>query len=243
MPREGTSDPRERPVRVLDLFCGAGGASKGYAAAGFEVVGVDEKPQPNYPFEFHQCDALLAIEEVVGRWWPFDAIAASPPCQASSAGRHMPGAHDHVDLIPRVRERLIATGLPYVIENVVGAALRDPITLCAAAFGLGADGHDLARHRLFEVNFPVMAPPCAHGGRPVIGIYGDRAKTSRGPSLAARSSRWSRPESLAVGGEAMGIDWMTWRELREAIPPAYTEHIGGYLMAEVARREEARDAA
>lgn len=210
--------------RLLDLFCCAGGAATGYHRAGFEVVGVDIRPQPNYPFEFHQADALT---------FPFDgfaAIHASPPCQASSAGRHMPGAHEHVDLIGAVRERLLGAGLPFVIENVVGAPLRDPITLCAASFGLGADGHDLARHRLFEVNFPIMALPCAHGGRPVIGVYGDRAKTSRGANLSIRSSRWSRPESLAVGGEAMGIDWMTWKELREAIPPAFTEHIGTYLV-------------
>jgi DNA (cytosine-5)-methyltransferase 1 len=145
----------------------------------------------------------------------------------------MPGSRDrdHEALIEPVRGLLDEIGLPYVIENVVGAPLKNAIVLCGASFGLRADGHDLARHRLFETNWPMgLVPPCAHGSSPVIGIYGDRAKTSRGATLTIRSSRWSRPESLEVGGLAMGIDWMTWAELREAIPPAYTEFIGEHLL-------------
>jgi DNA (cytosine-5)-methyltransferase 1 len=209
---------------------------------------VDIEPQPRYPFEFHREDALRVLGHIARHWageptaWAFGhefhAIHASPPCRASSAGRHMPGAGEHVDLIGATRERLAASGLPYVIENVVGAALVNPALICGTSLGLAADGHHLARHRLFETSWPMplfSLPPCCCGGRPVLGIYGDRAKTSRGASLAERSSRWSRPESLAVGGEAMGIDWMTWRELREAIPPAYTELIGHQLMQHIAR--------
>jgi DNA (cytosine-5)-methyltransferase 1 len=223
--------------RLLDLFCGAGGAGKGYADAGFEVVGVDITYQPNYPFEFIEADALTYLEHAwVGA--NFEAVHASPPCQARSAGRHMPRTGEHEDLIPETRRLLEHHDLPYVIENVIGAALVGPTMVCGTSLGLGADGHHLARHRLFETNWPMplfTVPPCCCGGRPVLGIYGDRAKTSRGASLAERSSRWSRPESLAVGGEAMGIDWMTWRELREAIPPAYTELIGHQLMQHIAR--------
>jgi DNA (cytosine-5)-methyltransferase 1 len=140
-------------------------------------------------------------------------------------------------LIGRTREGLIRVGLPYVIENVVGAPLRGAVEICGASLGLGTAGFALARHRLFECSFALMVPPCAHGSREVIGIYGDKAKRSRGVSLTARSL--ARPLSLELGREAMGIDWMIWRELRQAIPPAYTEHIGGYLMAEINARAAA----
>jgi DNA (cytosine-5)-methyltransferase 1 len=223
--------------RLLDLFAGAGGAAVGYHRAGFEVVGVDVEPQPNYPFEFVQADALTF--DLAG----FDAAHASPPCQVSSAGRHMPGSGEHVDSIAATRELLDSAGLPYVIENVVGAALLNPTPICGTSLGLGADGHDLARHRLFETNWPMAlfsVPPCCCGGRPVIGIYGDRAKTSRGVTLTERSSRWSRPSGLLAGSEAMDIDWMTWRELTQAIPPAFTELIGTQLIQHI--RTESRAA-
>lgn len=206
----------------------------GYHRAGFEVIGVDINSQPHYPFEFHQADAL----DCAPLAWAhemFDAIHASPPCQAYSAGAVMPGARgDHPMLIEPVRAALRASGLPYVIENVPGSLLTGAVELCGASFALRTGIFDLARHRLFECSFPVMVPPCAHGSREVIGIYGDKAKRSRGATLALRSM--ARPESLVMGSEAMGIDWMTWKELREAIPPAYTEHIGGYLMAEIQAR-------
>lgn len=226
-------------LRLLDLFSGAGGCARGFQRSGFYVVGVDINPQPNYAGdEFHQADALDVLRLLLsGGTWEgyvladFVAIHASPPCQAYSASQSMPGSGKHEALIEPTRDLLDRTGLPYIIENVVGAPLRDAVVLCGAAFGLRADGHDLARHRLFETNWPMgLVPPCAHGSAPVIGIYGDRAKTSRGATLAIRSSRWSRPQSLAVGGEAMGIDWMTWRELREAIPPVFAEFIGEHLM-------------
>jgi DNA (cytosine-5)-methyltransferase 1 len=224
--------------RLLDLFSGAGGCAVGYHRAGFDVVGVDRVDQPRYPFEFVKADALDFLSRLLAGSGPaemalgdFDAVAASPPCQAHTALKVMPNAREHADLVAPTRELLMATGLPYVIENVPGAPLRNPVTICGAAFGLGTDaGHDLARHRLFETNFPVMVPPCAHGTRRVLGIYGDHARDSR-RARRMNEGQYSRPDSLRLGREAMGIDWMTWRELVQAIPPAYTEHIGSYLMA------------
>src|SRR5512139_314282 len=146
--------------RILDLFCGAGGAAVGYHRAGFDVVGVDINPQPNYPFEFVQADALWALQQLqVGSLLDyhlsdFDAIHASPPCQRYSTATKRNGTElEHPDLIGPTRELLQATGLPYVIENVVGAPLRDSILLCGSWFALGADGYRLKRHRLFETSW------------------------------------------------------------------------------------------
>ena len=139
--------------RLLDLFCGAGGAAMGYHRAGFTVVGVDINPQRHYPFEFHQADALEF--DVSG----FDAIHASPPCQAFTAYKRRPNhVGDYPDLIWPTRQKLIASGVPYVIENIPKAPLLNPITLCGSSFGL-----DVRRHRLFESNVPLLAPPCDHG--------------------------------------------------------------------------------
>jgi DNA (cytosine-5)-methyltransferase 1 len=234
--------------RLLDLFCGAGGCTKGYQRAGFYVVGVDIEPQPNYcGDEFVQGDALEVLETWLSfgmdeeRW--FDAIHASPPCQAYSTMRAMPNAGQHPDLVEPTRTLVRTTGLPYVIENVVGAPLHEPVTICGAALGLSTTTHDLARHRLFECSFPVMVPPCAHGGRPVVGFYGDHVRDARRlpgekdrrlPDMAVR-----RAEKLEWVERAMGIDWMTWSEAVNAIPPAYTEHIGHYLMAEINARQAA----
>jgi hypothetical protein len=208
--------------RLLDLFCGAGGAAMGYHRAGFEVVGVDINPQPHYPFEFHQADAMTYPLE------GFDAIHASPPCQKFSITANLARAQgkkaSEVDLLTPIRPLLEATGLPYVIENVKGAPLRDPLTLCGSTFGLG-----VRRHRLFESNIAFLGSgPCRHQeqGRP-IGIYysiGD--EIPQGGKTAA---------SLEEGQAAMGIDWMTWKELKEAIPPAYTEWIGRQLLAAIGR--------
>lgn len=228
--------------RLLDLFCGAGGCAKGYQRAGFYVVGVDVKPQPNYcGDEFHQEDALDVLRRIVDGIQghgplvtdPPAAIHASPPCQAHSAMNVMWNAGDHQDLVGVTRDLLLATGLPYVIENVPGAPLRDPVTVCGAGLGLGTESHMLARHRLFECSFPVMVPPCAHGSRPTIGIYGDHAFDRRRQpgGHPDRGMQFGAEHGLELAQRAMGIDWMNWREITQAIPPAYTEHIGGYLMA------------
>jgi DNA (cytosine-5)-methyltransferase 1 len=206
--------------RLLDLFCGAGGCSVGYARAGFEVVGVDINPQPRYPFEFHQADALTFPLD------GFDAIHASPPCQAHSDLRHMWNAKQHEDLVAVTRDRLHASGLPYVIENVEGAPLRQPLILCGTSFALGASRAELRRHRLFEVNWPIatLLPPCGHGRFPrVIGVYGGHGRDRR------RATN-TQDFSVAERREAMGIDWMSSDELSQAIPPAYTQFIGEQLV-------------
>lgn len=202
--------------RLLDLFCGAGGASMGYHRAGFEVVGVDQISQPNYPFTFHEADALTF--DVDG----FDAIHASPPCQSFSAYRRKGhGVGDgYLNLIPATRQKLQAAGVPYIIENVPKAPLKDPIQLCGSSFGL-----DVRRHRLFESNVEMMPPKCDHAWQ-----------TPRFPPATNRINLRSTVEvgvwriPLAVQQKAMGIDWMTVKELSQAIPPAYTEWVGKRLI-------------
>ena len=207
----------------------------GYHRAGFEVVGVDIKKQPRYPFEFHQADAL---EYLAQYWREFDAIHASPPCQFATELRSLHGGREYVNWIPQTRALLQESGKPYVIENVEGAKahLQSPIMLCGTMFGLGVGDADLWRHRLFEVNWPfVLTPPCQHGRR-VIGIYGGHGRDRRVISVVGhaggRSTRRAENGfSCAERNEAMGIDWMTQAELSQAIPPAYTEYIGGWLAA------------
>jgi DNA (cytosine-5)-methyltransferase 1 len=213
--------------RLLDLFSGAGGAAMGYRRAGFEIVGVDIKPQPRYPFEFIQADALAVLR---GGPWVADgwaAIHASPPCQAYTTLRHRTRG-EYADLIGIVREELIATGLPYVIENVEGAPLRNPLRLCGSSFGLGVNGRELRRHRRFETSFPVMAPPCQHV-KEVVGVYG----TGGGGQM----TRGFKARGVVEAREALGTPWMTLAECAQAVPPAMTEHIGHYLVAEINARK------
>lgn len=213
--------------RLLDIGCGAGGGAMGYHRVGFEVVGLDIRPQPNYPFEFYEADALhvLANDELwVGE---FDAIHASWPCQFASDLRHRTG-REYPDLVTPGRELMRIYEAPYVIENVPGAPLENPITLCGSSFGLGANGRQLRRHRLFECSFPVMAPPCQHRGQP-IGVYG-----TGGGGQMTRGYKGT-PEEYR---EAMGIDWATRAEIAQAIPPAYTEFVGAFLLTEVLARRE-----
>lgn len=219
-----------RRPRLLDLCCKAGGAGKGYADAGFEVVGVDRDPQPRYPFAFRQADMFDLEDDFLAG---FDAIHASPTCQGYTELRHAPGTKEHPRLIGEVRTMLIATGKPYIIENVRAAAwdMRDPITLQGDMFGLGAQGCRLLRERLFEVSFPVgPLPAIIASDLPVIGIYGGHARR-RAARAGGRGTRdvWEGGHQAAAS-EAMGIDWMTLSELSEAIPPAYTRFVGSRLM-------------
>ena len=215
-------------MRALDLFCGAGGASVGLHRAGFEVVGVDIKDQPRYPFEFVRADALNVTRWLgVSAWSPgFDFVWASPPCQRYSDLAYRNGnADEHPDLIEQTRELLKGIGLPYVIENVEGAPLSDPVTICGTALGLGVVGWRLRRHRCFEANFPIEVPPCACAGdsRPVIDVSG--GGPTHAPRLDGAGGRTYKGTIEQKRG-AMGIDWMTGAEIVEAIPPAYAELIG-----------------
>lgn len=208
--------------RALDLFCCAGGASVGLHRAGFDVVGVDIDPQPRYPFEFVQADALTFPLD------GFDFVWASPPCQGYTAMRHAPGTKGAPRLIGAVRELLTATDALWCIENVEGAAAEmvDPVTLCGSMFGLGAQGCQLRRHRMFETNFPLQQPACRHDDRPVIGVYGGHARR-RSAKAGGRKTRdvWVGGHRAAAA-EAMGMDWATLAEMSEAIPPAYAAYVG-----------------
>lgn len=225
--------------RLLDLFSGAGGCAVGYHRAGFDVVGVDIKPQPRYPFEFIQGDALEVLEGLIGNC-RFDAIHASPPCQAYSVANNIHGRTDHPELIAATRELLKEVGLPYVIENVEGARahMHNPVTVCGRALGLG-----VKRHRLFECSFPVMVHPCPHGHPgDWVSVFGHTV-LSRGHVVgkAKGGGNTIKRRHLGTdrGREAMNIPWMTRDELSEAVPPDYTEHIGHYLMSAVRMREAA----
>lgn len=214
-------------LRALDLFCCAGGASMGLHLAGFEVVGVDIRPQPRYPFTFFQGDALKFPLD------GFDFIWASPPCQGYTELRHAPGTKGAPQLIDAVRDRLSALSIPWVIENVEAAkwAMRDPVMLCGSMFGLGAQGCQLQRHRLFEGNFFIPQGDCQHGPEPVIGVYGGHAR-KRSAKAGGRGTRdvWEGGHKAAAS-EAMNMDWATLAEMSEAIPPAYAEFIGAAAVA------------
>lgn len=232
--------------RLLDLFCCAGGAAMGYHRAGFDVVGVDIKPQPRYPFEFIQADARNLVFRI-GLRWPyvrsplfvhingvgdigeFDAFHASPPCQKhSDLAKRNGNADAWPCFIDPIRAKLKWSGLPYVIENVEGAPLIEPAMLCGTMFGLR-----VIRHRLFETNFPLLAPP--HGKHPLVYTM-DKRKAHYG-----KLNEWASPVQVTGGGncskaaaaDAMGIDWMTKNELNEAIPPAYTQWIGEQLLSQL----------
>lgn len=225
-----------QPV-LLDLFCGAGGAAMGYHRAGWKVVGVDINPQPNYPFEFCQEDAMAILENGWDQLWGYgmfhpSAIHASPPCQGytqlAAVNAKLGRKQRHEKLIAETRALLSMSDLPYVIENVVGAPLMNPVRVCGTSFGL-----PVRRHRLFESNTSLVGRSCEHhrfteprywtGWRPngekrlstVVQVYGNAGGKHEWPA-------------------AMGIDWMTYDEIAEAVPPAYTEWIGSQLLSQLA---------
>jgi DNA (cytosine-5)-methyltransferase 1 len=211
--------------RLLDLFCGAGGAGWGYHLAGFDVVGVDIAPQPHYPLPFHQADALT---------FPlhgFDVVHASPPCQGYStmSNRRGTGAAlwggDTARLIDTMRERL--AGRPHVIENVMGARpfMPDAMTLHGGMFGLR-----VYRPRLFEVWPDIEAPAKAPRPEDPLAIYGRCQRlTPRYVWTRADGSKQRQP-TTEEAREAMGMPWADWAGLRQAVPPAYTEHLGRQLL-------------
>lgn len=213
--------------RILDIFCGVGGAAVGYAAAGFDVVGVDIDRQPDYPFEFRMADAL---ETLLNRRFvqQFDVIHASPPCQASSnLTRGTNKGRQYPQLIPATRELLNLTGLPYIIENVQGAQIRRDLTLCGEMFGL-----DVIRHRYFEVaGLQVHQPQhIKHRGR----VRGWRHGTYYdGPYFAVYGDGGGKG-TVRQWQQAMGIDWTHSRySIAEAIPPAFSHHIGGQILPQL----------
>jgi DNA (cytosine-5)-methyltransferase 1 len=216
--------------KLLDLFCGAGGAAMGYYRAGFDVTGIDISPQPHYPFQFIQADAMTYPLD------GYDCYHASPPCQHYSiaCARWRTIGYEYPDLIDSVRNKLLTTKKFYIIENVTGARkkLKDAFKLCGLQFGL-----KVCRHRWFETNFPIMWPvhencsgavtnkiaindPCGHG----MPGHTYRALTVADHGGNSQSFKYQDWE------EAMGIDWMNKKELTQAIPPAYTEYIGKYLI-------------
>jgi DNA (cytosine-5)-methyltransferase 1 len=211
-------------VNALDLFCCAGGATRGLQQAGFHVVGVDLSTRPNYCGNmFVQADALEYL--ATANLDRFDFIWASPPCQKFTSMRHAPGTKTHRDLIAPTRALLERSGKPFVIENVVGAPLVNPVTLCGTMFRLQApDGASLRRHRLFESSFPLSAPcACRHAG-PVIGIYGTHVRDRRRPAGLNHSSGSNRPWEHAFIAMGVPVGAMTLAELSEAIPPAYARY-------------------
>jgi DNA (cytosine-5)-methyltransferase 1 len=220
--------------RLLDLFAGAGGAAMGYARAGFEIVGVDIEPQPNYPFTFVQGDAL---DYVVTHGREYEAIHASPPCQRfSDLAKRNGNADDWPDLIEPTRHALAYSGRPWVIENVEGAPLRDPAVLCGTMFA----GLRVIRHRLFETSFPMNVP--THPRHPLVFTH-DKRKAHYGKldqDSAFVQVTGGGNATVANKGDAMGIDWMTGSELNEAIPPAYAEWVGGWLLNAIRRERIAR---
>lgn len=216
-----------KPI-LADLFCCAGGAGVGYARAGFDVFGVDLAPQPDYPFEFYQWDAIKALERMLDNGANVAAIHASPPCQASSAlTKGTNKGKEYPQLIPRVRELLAQFDVPTIIENVQGSDLRRDLTLCGEMFGLG-----VIRHRYFEISgFEVQQPAhVPHRGRVAGWRHGEWFD---GPYFAVYGDGGGKG-SVAQWQEAMGIDWTSDRKsIAEAIPPAYTEFIGHQLMSQL----------
>lgn len=205
--------------RLADLYCGAGGSAVGLHQVGFQVIGFDLQPQPRYPFEFHQLDALQVSLE------GFDAVWASPPCQKYTRMLLPSQRTTHIDLVAPTRDLLAASGLPYIIENVVGAPLKDTILLCGQMFGLR-----VFRHRLFESNVFLWAPPHQrHQGHTSTGSLAAYHTFEKGSRITVAGHAFR----LRDGAAAMGIDWMNRAELAQAVPPCYSEFLGRQLVTTV----------
>jgi DNA (cytosine-5)-methyltransferase 1 len=218
--------------RLLDLYCAAGGAAMGYYRAGFDVVGIDINPQPHYPFEFIQADCLSFTDFVFLR--SFDAIHASPPCQkytrkSANWGRERKHFIEHPDLIEPTREMLEESGLPYVLENVMGAPMRCDAMLCGTMFGLR-----IIKHRQFETNFPLdcLLPPCDHSD-----VY--NPWSGKGRSAREHREAQGTPWIPQCGGASRKAGYTG--DLNNAIPPAFTQWIGEQLIAHI--QSEKREAA
>lgn len=210
-----------KPV-LLDLFCGAGGAAMGYHRAGFDVIGVDINPQPRYPFEFYQDDAIAYLQDQYHEHNRFTAIHASPPCQDHSTLKSMPTYQTHgtAELLAKTRDLLNRSSLSWVIENVPGSPMRADYKLCGCMFGLPG----LRRERWFETSWNGydLRPPCTHLDDTItVAGHPGGSSTRDGTRGYGSTDDWKA---------AMGIDWMTGKELAQAIPPAYTEYIGQRLI-------------
>lgn len=218
-----------KPPKLLDLFCGAGGASTGYHRAGFDVTGVDIALQPNYPFRHVRINALNAELS------HYDAIHTSPPCQGYcwSTAKARNKGKTYPDLIEPVRKLLIESGKPYVIENVPTAPLINPTYLEGTMFGL-----NVIRRRCFETNWWLPQPMYIKRKNPIM------QQSKRDPRTFIQKSAYCSVAGNGADGwscrhvdwaEAMGINWMTREEIKQAIPPKYTEYIGRYLMGMIHR--------
>lgn len=210
-------------MRCLDLFCGAGGAGMGYHRAGFEVVGWDIEHHKDYPFEHHVGDALDVLADV-DYVRGFHLVHLSPPCQFYTNAAKIQ-KQSHPDLVGPVRGLVVSAGVPYIIENVPGSPLIDPVMLCGSMF----PGLRTYRHRLFESNLPLAAPP--HPGH-----MAPTTKMGRPPKDGEFMHVVGNFSGVAAAREAMGISWMKRDDLRESIPPAYTEHLGRQVLDQLAAR-------
>lgn len=211
-------------MQLLDLYCCQGGAAAGYYEAGFTtIVGVDINPQPHYPYDFVQADALTYFEDNNEQ---FDAFHASPPCQAFVALSKLNAANPHKDFLTPTIERFSKIIRPYVIENVMSAPMNHNLMLCGSSFGL-----QVRRHRKFLSNVFIPQPLCDHRGQGTpIGVYG---KFTRNKGyLYGRQAHNKEEASTAMGG----LPWMTCKGIAEAIPPAYTAYIGRYLIEHLKNR-------
>lgn len=220
----------DRPL-LLDLFCGGGGAARGYAQAGFDILGVDIKAQPYYPYPMVRADVFDVVDRLLRTHRPA-AVHASPPCQRFVT---MADRESHLDLIEPTRGLMKGLGVPYVMENVALAPLEYPTMLCGTTFGLGCEAYgewyELQRHRYFESNLAmVSAGPCRHSGGKVAAIYGHPGGFDRRRNVKLlQVAHWRK---------AMGIDWLPAPTLKEAIPPAYSFHFGQQILAELDVRHD-----